>query len=100
MWLICSSISAGRACDDGSICGHSPDDSCYTQEIVSGVLRGKEGAAELFQALRAIKDLQPSVNASTGTHVHVSVCVDDGERCCAHKPARSWCMQMPKIRAW
>jgi hypothetical protein len=58
---------------DASIRCHDGDADCFRMEIVSGVLRGKEGAAELFTVLRAIKDLQPSVNASTGTHVHVRV---------------------------
>jgi hypothetical protein len=41
---------------------------------VSPILWGIDGMSSVFEAMAALKPLRPSVNTSTGMHVHVSTC--------------------------
>lgn len=45
--------------------------SCYKAELASPVLRGTAGLTTVFDVVKAIKRHSPSVNKSTGLHVHV-----------------------------
>lgn len=45
--------------------------SCYKAELVSPVLRGTQGLDSLYTVLEAVKGHRPSVNKTTGLHVHV-----------------------------
>lgn len=57
---------------DGSIGCQRQDASCVQAEVVSPILWGPSGLESVFDAVGAIKPLRPSVNRSTGMHVHVS----------------------------
>lgn len=45
--------------------------SCYKAELVSPVLRGTQGLDSLYAVVGAVKGHRPSVNKTTGLHVHV-----------------------------
>lgn len=61
-----------RVKNDNSIVCNPRLPSCYKAELVSPVLRGVDGLYSVYDVLKAIKRFSPSVNKSTGMHVHVS----------------------------
>jgi hypothetical protein len=61
-----------RVNNDSSIVCNPNMPSCYKAELVSPVLRGTQGLYTVFDVLKSIKQHSPSVNKTTGLHVHVS----------------------------
>ncbi|KAG1655575.1 hypothetical protein FOA52_009077 [Chlamydomonas sp. UWO 241] len=57
--------------DDSTICCPTWPEECRTVELVSPVLKGIDGARDLYTAMDAMKSLGPRVNKSTGMHVHI-----------------------------
>jgi hypothetical protein len=60
-----------RVKNDNSIVCNPRVPSCYKAELVSPVLRGTQGLDSIYTVLGAVKGHRPSVNKTTGLHVHV-----------------------------
>lgn len=59
--------------DDASIKCNSSNPKCTTFELVSPVLEGGDGLAQIQKICQALKDEDKQVNKSAGFHVHIDV---------------------------
>ena len=70
-WTTQGPAAGWKVKTDNSIVCSPNHPSCYRVELVSPVLQGRDGLEKIYNVVDYMKPFNPSVNKSTGLHVHL-----------------------------